>query len=80
MSEISGIGKLSITTGIIIIVAGLIISFMPKIPYLGKLPGDIHIKRKNFTIYFPLTTSIIVSIIASIILTAIFLVIRYLTK
>jgi len=80
MSEISGIGKLSITTGIIIIVAGLIISFMPKIPYLGKLPGDIHIKRKNFTIYFPLTTSIIVSIIASTILTAIFLIIRYLTK
>ncbi len=80
MSEISGIGKLLITIGIIIIVAGLIISFMPKIPYLGKLPGDIHIKRKNFTIYFPLTTSIIVSIIASIILTAIFLVIRYLTK
>jgi len=80
MSEISGIGKLLITIGIIIIVAGLIISFMPKIPYLGKLPGDIHIKRKNFTIYFPLTTSIIVSIIASIILTAIFLIIRYLTK
>lgn len=80
MSEISGIGKLSITTGIIIIVAGLIISFMPKIPCLGKLPGDIHIKRKNFTIYFPLTTSIIVSIIVSIILTAIFLIIRYLTK
>ena len=53
---------------------------MPKIPYLGKLPGDIHIKRKNFTIYFPLTTSIIVSIIVSIILTAIFLIIRYLTK
>lgn len=80
MSGFSQLGKLLIILGIVIIFVGIFISFMPKIPYLGKLPGDIHIKRKNFTIYFPLTTSIIVSIIVSIILTAIFLIIRYLTK
>jgi uncharacterized protein (UPF0305 family) len=80
MSEFSQLGKLLIILGIVIIFVGIFISFMPKIPYLGKLPGDIHIKRKNFIFYFPLTTSIIVSILASIILTVIFLIIRYFSK
>jgi len=80
MSGYSEIGKLLIILGIVIVFVGIFISFMPKIPYLGKLPGDIHVKRKNFTFYFPLTTSIIISIFSSIILTAIFLIIRYFLK
>lgn len=80
MIEFSQLGKLLIILGIIIIFVGIFISFMPKIPYLGKLPGDIHIKKKNFIFYFPLTTSIIVSIFASTILTVIFLIIRYFSK
>ncbi len=80
MAGFSQLGKLLIILGIIIIFVGIFISFMPKIPYLGKLPGDIHIKKKNFIFYFPLTTSIIVSILASIILTVIFLIIRYFSK
>ncbi len=80
MSKFSQLGKLLIILGIVIIFVGIFISFMPKIPYLGKLPGDIHIKKKNFIFYFPLTTSIIISILASIILTVIFLIIRYFSK
>lgn len=80
MAGFSQLGKLLIIPGIIIIFVGIFISFMPKIPYLGKLPGDIHIKKKNFIFYFPLTTSIIVSILGSIILTVIFLIIRYFSK
>jgi uncharacterized protein HemY len=68
MNEFHSIGKLLILSGVILLVAGLVISFWDKIPFIGKLPGDIKIEGKNFTIYFPLVTSIIISIIVSVIL------------
>lgn len=61
-------GKFLIITGIIILIAGLVIQFSDKIPYLGKLPGDIRIERENFTFYFPITTSILLSLLLSIVL------------
>lgn len=63
-----GLGKSLIIIGIIIIVIGLFAAYGPKIPYLGKLPGDIHVKRDNFVFFFPLATSIIISVILSLIL------------
>jgi hypothetical protein len=60
------IGKLFVILGIIMIVIGLGFMFGDKIPYIGKLPGDISIKRENFSFYFPITTSIIISIILTI--------------
>jgi uncharacterized protein (UPF0305 family) len=63
-----GFGKSLIIIGIIIVVIGIFAAYGPRVPYLGKLPGDIHIKRDNFVFYFPLATSIIVSIILSLIL------------
>jgi uncharacterized protein HemY len=64
---ISYFGKILIFFGFLLILIGLIFSFAGKIPYFGKLPGDIYIKRKNFTFYFPITTCILISIIISII-------------
>jgi hypothetical protein len=61
-------GKLLIILGIVCILAGLLIMYAPKIPFLGKLPGDISIERQNFKFYFPLATSIIISIILSLLL------------
>jgi hypothetical protein len=61
----AGLGKSVIIAGIIIIVLGIIITFAGKIPWLGRLPGDIYIKRINFTFYFPVVTCIILSIIIS---------------
>lgn len=57
-----------VTIGIILIAVGGIFLILPQIPFLGKLPGDIHIKKENFTFYFPFTTSIIISVIISFIL------------
>jgi len=65
-------GKILILFGVILIFLGLIFSFAGKIPYLGKLPGDIYIKRENFTFYFPITTCILISIILSVIFYLIF--------
>jgi uncharacterized protein HemY len=61
------LGKILIFFGAILIFLGLIFSFAGKIPYFGKLPGDIYIKKENFTFYFPITTCILVSIILSVI-------------
>ena len=63
------IGKFLIVTGIIISLVGvlLLICRNSGIPFLGKLPGDIVIQKKNFTVYFPIATSILLSIILSLI-------------
>lgn len=61
------LGKMLIVVGIILIVVGLAFVFGDRIPFLGRLPGDIYVKKERFSFYFPLTTSIIVSIILSLI-------------
>ncbi|AMM40033.1 conserved hypothetical protein, membrane [Candidatus Desulfofervidus auxilii] len=65
-------GKFLIFTGLIIVIFGVILMFAPKIPYLGKLPGDIIIRRKTFTFYFPLVTCLLISIVLTILLNLIF--------
>ncbi len=60
------IGKMFIVLGIILIVVGIAFLFGDKIPYIGKLPGDIYIKKERFSFYFPITTSIIISITLTI--------------
>lgn len=67
----AGLGKILILLGGVLILVGLILVLAPKIPYIGKLPGDIHIKRDNFEIYFPLATSVLLSIVVSAILWAV---------
>jgi len=71
------IGKILIFIGIGIIILGGLIILFSKVPFIGKLPGDINIKKENFNFYFPLTSSIVISIILSIILTVIF---RFLSR
>lgn len=62
------IGRFLIITGAAIILLGVAFLFFEKIPLLGRLPGDIAFKKKNFSFYFPLGTSILLSIIVSVIL------------
>ncbi|MFA5389664.1 MAG: DUF2905 domain-containing protein [Candidatus Omnitrophota bacterium] len=64
----SGFGKILIFLGIILTAAGILFMFGAKIPWFGKLPGDIYIKKENFTFYFPLATSILLSVILSIVM------------
>ncbi len=65
---IGTVGRLLVITGLFIAILGLFLIFFEKIPFIGKLPGDIIIRRKNFTFYFPLMTGILLSILISIIL------------
>lgn len=61
------IGKYLIIFGTIILITGVILTFFPKLNFFGKLPGDILVKRENFTIYFPVATSIVISIFLTLI-------------
>jgi hypothetical protein len=63
----SDLARVLIILGVVLVVAGLALLWLPKIPWLGRLPGDIIIKRENFTFSFPLGTSILISVILSLI-------------
>jgi hypothetical protein len=66
---VNGLGRPLIIMGLALVVAGLLISYSPKLPtWLGRLPGDINIKRANFSFHFPLMTCLIISAILSFIL------------
>jgi hypothetical protein len=65
---LENLGKTLVLIGLIIVFIGLLLVFFEKLPFgLGRLPGDIYIKRDNFVFYFPITTSIIISIVLSLI-------------
>ena len=78
MEGLQGFGKTLVIIGVIIVVVGVLFMISEKVhfPFFGKLPGDIHIKGKNFQVYFPITTSIVLSVL----LTLILYVISYFSK
>lgn len=67
MFDLSGIGKILLIIGLVIAGIGVLFLIGGKIPWIGRLPGDFYYKGKHFTFYFPLATSIVVSIILTII-------------
>jgi hypothetical protein len=61
------VGKLLIVFGLLIAGVGVVLVLAGRLPWIGRLPGDIHIQRGNFTFYFPLATSILVSVALTLI-------------
>ncbi len=62
------LGRALIVIGAVLLIAGALLLLAGKTFHLGKLPGDIIIRRENFTFYLPITTSIIVSLLISLVL------------
>ncbi|GAB6072885.1 DUF2905 domain-containing protein [Venenivibrio stagnispumantis] len=61
-------GKILIFVGFMLVIVGLMLTFFEKLPFsIGRLPGDIYIEKENFRFYFPITTSILLSILLSVI-------------
>lgn len=60
------LGKALFVFGLVIAVFGIMLWMLSGVPFIGKLPGDIYLRRANFTFYFPLATCILISIILSI--------------
>jgi uncharacterized protein HemY len=61
-------GWILVVLGLVIAGIGLICVFAPSIPWLGHLPGDIHIERENFRFYFPLTTCLLISVVLTLVI------------
>jgi len=68
MSSLSDLGKFIAMVGAILLVLGGLLWLVSKIPWLGRLPGDIYIQRGNVSCFFPLATMILLSILLTVIL------------
>jgi hypothetical protein len=67
MSEgVQHIGKVLIVTGAVMALVGVVLYLSGRIPWIGRLPGDFLIQRKNYAVYFPLATSIVISLLLSL--------------
>ncbi len=64
----SELGRFLIIAGVVLVVVGVVLLLAPKIPWLGKLPGDLTWRRGNFTFYFPLGTCLLLSLVLTLIL------------
>ncbi len=62
------LGKLLLLFGIVLVVLGALLMLGGRIPWLGKLPGDLHYKTDHVTVFFPLTTSILLSVVLTVLL------------
>lgn len=62
------LGRLLVVLGVLIVLVGLVLMVMGRVPWIGRLPGDIHVQRGNWSFYFPLTTSILLSVVLSLLL------------
>jgi uncharacterized protein HemY len=63
MEPFQPFAKLLIIIGILMVALGLVLVAAPKIPFIGKLPGDILIQKKNFTFYFPVVSLLILNLL-----------------
>ncbi len=61
-----GVGRFLIVFGVVAVIAGIALLALPRLPWLGRLPGDLVIERERFTLYVPLATSLVVSIVLSV--------------
>lgn len=66
------VGRMLMLLGLVLVVGGAVLwlggALGAKVPFLGRLPGDIHVQRGNWSFYFPLTTSILLSIVLTLVL------------
>ena len=69
MLEFHNLGNILILFGFILVGVGVFLPFMPKVPLLAKLPGDIMVRRGNFTFYFPWVTCLLISTLLTPLLT-----------
>ena len=66
--DLQSLGRALIFVGVILTGFGLVLLLTPKIPWLGRLPGDILVQREHFSFYFPLASCLVASVILSLLL------------
>ena len=68
MSGFEGFGRLLIIFGVLLLITGVVVSLSGRFLNLGRLPGDIVVKRGNFTFFFPVVTSLVISLVLTLVL------------
>lgn len=68
MFDMSSLGKTLVIFGLALVFIGALFMLGGRLPWFGRLPGDIMVQRRNFTFYFPLTTSILISVVISLVM------------
>jgi hypothetical protein len=66
------IGRLLLVAGLLVAAVGAAMLLLPQLPWLGRLPGDIHVERENFSFHFPLVTCLVVSAVLTLLLNIFF--------
>jgi tellurite resistance protein TehA-like permease len=61
------VGKILIAFGLLIVLVGVVLVLVGRVPWVGRLPGDIHLQRGNWTFYFPLATSLLLSLVLTLV-------------
>lgn len=72
MSEFDSLAKTVIVVGVLLVLAGVLLLLVGRVPYLGRLPGDIVYRRDGLTIYVPLASMLLLSLILTIALNLVF--------
>jgi hypothetical protein len=60
------LGKSLVVIGLLIVVVGVVLMLVGRVPWLGRLPGDIYVQRGNWSFYFPVVTSLVVSVLLTL--------------
>jgi hypothetical protein len=60
------LGRSLIVVGVLIVVVGAVLMLAGRVPWVGRLPGDIYIQRGNWSFYFPVVTSLVVSVLLTL--------------
>jgi hypothetical protein len=68
VNPVHDVGKLLVVFGVLIALAGVALMLAGRVPWLGRLPGDIHVQRGAWTFYFPLATSLLLSLVLTLVL------------
>jgi hypothetical protein len=69
---VAELGKLLVIVGLVVVVLGLFLALGLRIPFLGKLPGDISVDRGNVHFYFPIATGLLLSVVLTLLLNLFF--------
>jgi hypothetical protein len=67
--RVRDLGRTLLVLGLVAAAIGAVLLLVPRVPWLGRLPGDIHVERENFTFYFPVVTCLVVSAVVTLLLT-----------
>ena len=68
VSGASDVGRMLVVFGVLLALAGVVLMLAGRVPWLGRLPGDVHVQRGNWTFYFPLATSLLLSVVLTLVL------------